>query len=359
MARAQDRIATLSAKHIRMPLKETFETAKRRTDASDVVIVELTTETGIVGIGSATPVEYVTGETVDSVMASVREVETYITGMRVLLFPGIALKLSELLPDAPSARAAIEFALIDAVGKLLYRPFYQVLGGKARRIETDLTIPVVPPEHASELAASAAEKGFSTFKVKVGSKNIDEDLDRAIAISRIAPQSRLIVDANQGFEPEQAVSFARRLAEYEVNVAVYEQPVDRQDVEGLAYVTRSVHVPVFADESVLTRSDLIKLARSKAVSGVNIKLMKSGFFGAAEIAIGCRAYGLDMMLGCMIEARPGITAAVHFACVEQGISHFDLDADLLLAEQGCGGFIRNGAWIEPVKAPGLGCQSES
>lgn len=350
-----DHIISLSAKHERLALKEPFETAKRRAEASDTVFVELVTESGVVSRGAATPVYYVTGETVDSVVSAVEAASPAVIGRSVRHYSAVFHSLGESLPDSPSARAAVESALVDAAGKIFSVPSYALFGGVARSVETDVTIPVVAPEHAGELAASAFERGFRFFKVKVGSKDQDEDLARVFAISRAAPASRLVLDANQGFLPDEAVNFIALLRDAGVNIEIFEQPVDKADVEGLAQVSAQAGVPVFADESVHTPADAVRLAAANAVHGVNVKLMKSGFFGALQIASVCRSLGLGLMLGCMLEPREGITAALHAACASEGFGHFDLDADMLLAEEGCGGFIRNGAWIYPTAASGLDC----
>lgn len=352
------RITGLRARHVQLPLKERFETAKRRAIMSDMVFVELTIEGGINGFGAATPVKYVTGETIESVISAVSEAEQIILGEDVRLVPELSFGLKKALPCSPGARAAVEMAMLDAVGKLSDRPSYALFGGTPRSIETDITIPIAPSAHAEELAAQAATRGFRQFKVKVGGGNVEEDLARAEAISCAVPGCSLVVDANQGFNPDEAVKFIDRLSKSGANIAIFEQPVDRYDIKGLMYVSQTVDVPVFADESACSIDDVIKLGESLCVSGVNIKLMKSGIIGALEMIAGCRAYGLSSMLGCMIEPRVGITAAVHLAYIFEDICHFDLDADLLLARENSGGFVREGAFIRPVTAPGLDFRPE-
>jgi L-alanine-DL-glutamate epimerase-like enolase superfamily enzyme len=349
-----DRIVALSAKHEQLLLKEPFETAKRRALASDTVIVELITEKGIVGRGAATPVQYITGETVESVITAVDTTSKELIGDELIFFTDIIIKLKMLLCESPSARAAIESAILDAYGKICGKPVYEILGGAEMVFETDVTIPVVIPKYAAELAIQATARGFRKFKVKVSGKNDNEDLARALSISQAVLGSSLIVDANQGFQPNEAIDFIHRLVEEGAKIDVFEQPVDKSDIEGFAHVTKNANVPVFADESVLTVEDLIKLAKQKAISGVNIKLMKSGFFGALEIAMACKMFDLDLMLGCMLEPRFGISSAIHLACISNGFMHFDLDADLLLVDQSTGGYVREGALIRPIGVPGLG-----
>ena len=350
-----DRITGLSARHERIPLKEPFEVAKRRAATSDAVLVELATAGGVAGFGAAVPVRYVTGESIRSVLSAVRKAAKVLVGRPALDFPSTSDDLARILPKDSSARAAIEMALFDAAGKLCGVPSYELFGGAPMSVETDITIPIVPPDHARELAARRAAEGFRLFKVKVGSKRPDEDAARARAVAEAVPAASLIVDANQGFRADQAISFAAQLRSAGVNIRLFEQPVDKSDLEGLARVSQSVDVPVFADESACSPSQVAQLAASRAVSGVNVKLMKAGILGALEIAAICQAEGLQLMLGCMLEPRIGITAALHVACAAGAFLHFDLDGDLLLDQESSGGFIRQGAWIRPIRAPGLGC----
>ncbi len=352
-------VTHLNVRHIQMPLKEPFETAKRRAEASDTVIVEIITDDGTTGLGAATPVQYVTEETIESVIASIENAKHILIGRPMLDFITPIPEIQEQLKDSPGARAAIEIAGLDAAGKITRKPVYRIFGGRRNKIETDVTIPVVPAIHAGELAAQAGEQGFRQFKVKVGSKDPQEDAARALAITRAVPHSCLVVDANQGFKPDEAIDFMQMLRISGVKIALFEQPVNRYDIEGLMHVKQNVDVPVFADESVCSPEDFIRIAEAGAVTGVNIKLMKSGFFGALKIAVGCRVHSLKFMLGCMLEPRIGIAAAVHLACSVQGFQHYDLDADLLLAEQGVGCFVRDGAVISPITFPGLGCLSGS
>lgn len=348
-------IASLSARHVTLPLRAPFEVAKRRAVTSEAVRVELVLDSGVTGLGCAVPVRYVTGETVGSVLRAVRKAAQSLGGRDALDLPSVARELAAVIPNDLSARAGVEMALFDAIGKSEGVPSYELFGGAPIRVETDATIPIVPPERAKQLAAREAARGFRQFKVKAGGKRPDEDLARATAVAEAVPDASLIVDANQGFEPDRAIRFIRQLQDSGVRIKLYEQPTDRSDLAGLARVAGRVDVPVFADESACSPSDVALLAASRAVAGVNVKLMKSGVLGSLEIAAICQAEGLELMLGCMLEPRIGIAAALHVACAAGSFSHFDLDSDLLLAEESGGGFSREDAWIRPVRSPGLGC----
>jgi len=180
---------------------------------------------------------------------------------------------------------------------------------------------------------------------------------RVIAITEGAPDCSLVVDANQGFSPTRAVGFTREMIDRGISIRLIEQPVDAADLEGMRYVTEHVGVPVFADEPALTPADVIDIARYKAASGVNIKMMKSGLIGSLEIMAICRAAGLGMMFGCMLESKVGQSAVAHLACGAPPASVFDLDSDLLIARQPIsGGVTRRGPSLKVSDLPGLGCE---
>ncbi len=338
-----------------LPLREPFETAQRRATTSPTVIVELLAG-DITGYGEATPVKYVTGEDVTSVVHDITTAAGALEGARLSEYRLSSKKLAEVLPYGKSARAGIEMAILDAFCKSLGIPLYTYLGGVALRIDTDVTIPICPPEHARELAAELAAKGFHQFKVKVGKDEV-EDLARVMAVSEVAPGGVYNIDPNQGFSPAQAVEFVEKLHRRGIHIHLLEQPVHAADLAGMRYVTENAGVPVFADEAAQSPADVLDIVRHKAAAGVNVKIQKAGMIGALEIKSICRAAGLDLMFGCMLESRIGQSAAVHIACGTCAFSVFDLDSDQLLADQPVtGGVERRGATLRVLNRPGLGCE---
>jgi L-alanine-DL-glutamate epimerase-like enolase superfamily enzyme len=349
------RIDRILAHPIDLPLREPFETAQRRAITSPTVIVELISGE-VKGYGEATPVKYVTGEDVATVLHDIGAAAQVLNGTPLQEYRLASRKLADILPYGKSARAAIEMALLDAFCKVIGVPLYAFLGGAALRIETDVTIPICEPAHANQLAAELASKGFRQFKVKVG-KERSEDLARVQAVMEAAPNAVFNIDANQGFEPDQAVEFVRKLQSLGARIQLLEQPVHASDLEGLRYVTECAGVPVFADEAAQTPADVIDIIRHKAATGVNVKIQKAGMIGALEIKSICRAAGLELMFGCMLESRIGQSAAAHIACGTGAFTVFDLDSDLLIADQPVsGGAQRQGATLRVSNRPGLGCE---
>ncbi len=349
------RVDEILAYPVELPLVMPFETAYRRATTSPTVIIELHAGE-FVGYGEATPVRQVTGEDVSTVIHDISTAAQVLIGADVSQFRLSARKLVEALPQGKTACSGVEIAMLDAYTKSLGIPMYSLFGGAAIRIETDVTIPICPPEQARERAAEMSARGFKLFKVKVG-KNHDEDIERVIAISEGASECSFVLDANQGYTPSQAVRFTKAVLDHSLSVRLLEQPVDAADLNGLKYVTDNVPVPVFADESAQTPADVLEVVRYRAANGVNVKLMKAGVVGALTISSICRAAKLDLMFGCMLESRIGQAASVHVACGTNSFSVFDLDQDLLVADQPIkGGVERNGPVLKLLGGPGLGCE---
>lgn len=311
-------------------LKGPFRTAKGSKTSSPSVIIELKLKNGICGFGSATPVKYVTGEDVTSVLTALEKCIPIINGLDICRYLQVFETLKRTIPEDFTARSALEIAVLDAFCKLYNLPMCNFFGGHGSRIETDITIPIVSPERAKALVSEAVSAGFNSLKLKIEGKDIDEDFARVAAICESAPSCSLRLDANQSLTPESVVTFVKRCLEAEIKIDMLEQPVPADDIEGLRYVTKNTPVPIFADESAVTPSDVLKLLKHDAVDGINVKLMKCGISGAMDIISMCKAAGKELMLGCMIETAVSMSAAVSLACGTGAFSRIDLDAHLLM-----------------------------
>ena len=199
-------------------------------------------------------------------------------------------------------------------------------------METDVTIPINPPEYMAQKARERVAQGFDVLKVKMG---VDEasDLARMKAIREaVGANVKIRIDANQAWSAKEAINMIARLDEYDLELV--EQPVKADDLEGLAEVTRASRVPIMSDESCFTAKDALKLIRGRCVDIVNIKLMKCGGLREAQkINAICEAAGVTVMLGCMAEeTNIGITAAASLGAALKNITRADLDATFSLAD---------------------------
>lgn len=325
-------IVAVTASPFDTPLHNPFVTSQGSAHTARAVAVQIALENGETARGESVPVTYVTGETIDSVLATCSAVAPQLVGIDPLHYQQAADIISSNTIGSPSARCGLEMALLAAFSAEQGMSIHRLLGSAFPSMQTDITIPIVP--NAGELAQLAWAVGMRVFKIKVGDPDRDADWSRISAIRAAAPDAVLRIDANQAFEPQEAVDFARRLLETGALVELLEQPVRKEDFEGLDWVARNSPVPVFADESCRTPEDALKLVTATAVQGLNLKINKNGIFGVLDIIAIARAAGRRLMLGCMLETRYSIAVSLAIACGTGAFQHIDLDSHLLLDEPG-------------------------
>ncbi len=247
-------------------------------------------------------------------------------------------------------------ALWDLYGKKYGIPVYKMWGAGRSKLITDITISVNAPEEMAKDALAAVQRGYDTLKVKVG---IDPSLDimRLEAIrNAVGPHIRIRIDANQAWKPKQAVMLLQQMQDKGLDIELVEQPVPAHDINGLKYVTAHSYVPVLADESVFSVEDALKILQMQAADLINIKLMKcGGLTNALKIATLAEVYGVECMIGCMLEAKVSVNAAVHLACAKHIITRIDLDGPVLCSQDPIlGGAVFQEKEITVSDAPGLG-----
>src|SRR5262249_17400948 len=150
------------------PMKSPFETALRRSVTAENVLLRARLADGTVGFGEASPAEYVTGETPEIVLSALREAASALAGADAAPLQSWRALLDEALPHQPTARSAVEMALLDAVTRSWGVPLWIYFGGSVSRVRTDLTIPITAPDEAGALAKEAAALGYRSLKIKVG-----------------------------------------------------------------------------------------------------------------------------------------------------------------------------------------------
>ncbi|MDH7571577.1 MAG: enolase C-terminal domain-like protein, partial [Armatimonadota bacterium] len=295
------RIRSARAEPLEFALPVPFETSQARRDRARNVLITVELESGACGIGEAAPAPHVTGERPEETLQILQAFAANLVGADAARYRAVSAKFQALHPAAHAARAGLEMALLDAYCRHLGAPLFQFLGGACSQVITDVTIPIVPPEEAAQAAQAAFARGFTDLKVKIGAGEADRE--RVLAVAAAAPGARVRLDGNQGLTAAAAVRLLAEVQRAGVNVVLFEQPLPRHDLEGARMVRQQISVPLALDESVLSPQDAWEVARRGAADVVNIKLMKSGLLGALEIIGVCRAAGLRLMLGCMLESR--------------------------------------------------------
>ncbi|HDD56596.1 MAG TPA: dipeptide epimerase, partial [Nitrososphaeria archaeon] len=251
---------------------------------------------------------------------------------------------------------AIETALLDLYAKIAGLSLVDLLGGKIKKsLETDYTISLQPVEDVVDEALEIVDKGFKVLKVKLGD-DPRKDLERVKALrDRLGYDVRIRVDANQGWNPKQAIWISKRLEKFEIELI--EQPVPYWCVDELKMLRESVEIPIAADESAKDLRDVLRLVSIGAVDVVNIKLMKCGGpLTALRISDLCEKAGVKCMIGCGLETKISITAAASIAYMRDNIAFIDLDSPLFIdKEPTIGGIVyESGGKIELLHENGLG-----
>ncbi len=342
---------------ISVPLRTPFKTALRSVNSVEDVIVEIHTDTGAIGYGEAPPTGAITGDTTGAIIGAIQDhIAKTIIGRDVDELEPLLQAVQKCIVGNSSAKAAVDMAIWDLYGQLYNIPVHKLLGSGRKHIITDLTISVNDPNTMVKDALIAIDRGYDCLKMKVG---VDPELDVArLAAVRGAVGKDVVIriDANQAWSPKQAVRILNSMQEQGLNIELVEQPVKAHDFEGLKYVTDHSYVPVLADESVFSPEDAMTIMKMGAADLINIKLMKcGGLYNALKIASAAEVFGVECMIGCMLEAKIAVNAAVHLACAKNIITKVDLDGPVLCSEDPIlGGAVFDEKKITVSDDPGLG-----
>jgi len=313
---------------VTLAYKEPFRIAPGMSTESHNIIVKISTDYGVVGWGESSPSERVTGESVETVVKILDRIAPRLIGECPLRIEQNVELMDSLISGNPAAKAAIDMALHDILGKTACKPLFMLMGGYRTQVLTDITLSIKSPKEMARDAAKAVKKGFKALKVKVG-VNPTEDLERIKRIREAVGETiELRIDANQGWTPKQAIEVLNKMEKFNIQFA--EQPVPAENLKGLTEVKRNSPIPIMADESVHSPEDALRLIQAEAVDLINIKLMKSGgILKARKIAAIAESAGIPCMIGCMGESEVGIAAGAHLAAAVKNIQYADLDSDIL------------------------------
>jgi L-alanine-DL-glutamate epimerase-like enolase superfamily enzyme len=327
----------VTARIVSLELAETFVIARESTDVAEVVQVEIR-HGDVSGYGEGAPIDRYE-ETAESALAYVEE-HAEALGDDPFALDEIEARLA---PREWAARAAIDGALHDLQGKLLEVPVWRLLGLRREGPPTSWTIWLGDPDEMASRAAKAVD--FSRLKLKLGARD-GLDVDRVRAVREVT-HAPLQVDVNEYWSYDEALEALPQLAA--LGVEYCEQPLPAGDPDGPKLKAASP-IPIYVDEDCHRLADVAACA--ERAHGINIKLAKSGGIReAVRMAHAASAFGLGVMLGCMVESGLGISAAAQIASL---CNHVDLDGNLLIAEDPWPGvdFSQGVQW--PSEEAGLG-----
>jgi len=326
----------INVRTVKLNLKDTFRTTHGAADIKEVVVTEIEG-----GLGEASPVLYY-GETIETVKDFIKRADKVI-GDDLFKLEDICKRLNEVAAYNSAAKAAIDIALHDAIGKKLNIPVYKMLGITARdNIPTSYTISISDPDNMKK--QTQKNQGYQVYKVKVG---VPGDIDMVAAV-REATNARIRVDANAGWTLKEAIQKIKYLEKY--NIEFIEQPLHWKDYEGFKILRTKTDLPIIADEGVMTAEDIP--VYNGIVDGINIKLQKSGGIREAfkMIAV-ARSFKMKVMVGCMVESSIGISAAAQIAPL---VDYVDLDGNMLIDNDPYNGVYAENGFLKYPDRPGIG-----
>lgn len=353
------KIRSIEAIPVRVPRAHVSRSAFGTRTATNAGIVRLETDEGITGWGEISLVWWREGA---GLCPAVRDLlAPALVGEDVADVSRLSRRMEALLPgrtDAP-ARAGIEMAMLDVVGKAAGVPVHTLLGGRFREtVPLSFSIHMDTPTRMADAAADLTQQGFRTLKVKLG-RPWHEDLEALNAVrERIGPAVRLRVDVNEAWSSvAEAVRRIRQLVSFDVELV--EQPLAAADLAGLAELRARSDVPIAADESVWTPGDAWEVLTRRAADVINVYVSEAGGLLPARQMLGMAALtGVRTWVGSMPELGVGTAANVHLGAAAPEL---DLDSDA------CGFLyhdgdvlaapltVRDGAILVP-DGPGLGIE---
>jgi muconate cycloisomerase len=344
---------------VALPLKKPVAMAFETVAHARNILVRIEAADGTVGWGEAASAPTMTGDTLEGLVAAVRDhLAPVLLGKDARMQPALRRAMQAALLGNTGAHSAVEMALFDLAGRAAGRPLIELIGGAQRRAVAPMWLLGNSAPEADIAEAHAKEReGFRFFKLKVGTKPIEQEIAATHALrAALGPNIPLCADANGGLVPDDA---RRYVTETEAAGLMFlEQPLAPDARAELAALAKDSPIPLGADEAIHSIADIESQARC-GVRGISLKLIKlGGLTHALAAAAHCRKLNLSINVAAKIaESSIGSAAAVHLACavpdVSWGVSltHFYLAEDLVRRPLPLG----NGAVALPV-GPGLGVE---
>ena len=308
----------LSFEPYELQLRHTFTVSSYSRKTTPDVQVRIDYE-GYTGYGEASMPPYL-GQSVETVCSFLNKVdlEQFRDPFQV---DNILSYIDSLSQGDSAAKAAVDIALHDLVGKLMGQPWWRIWGlDPCKTPDTTFTIGIDTPDVVRQKTRECADR-FNILKVKVGLDN-DKEMIRTI---REVTDLPLAVDANQGWKDRQQ-SLEEIFWLKENGIVMVEQPMAKERIEDNAWITERSPLPIFADEAIQRLADIPSI--KGAYHGINIKLMKcTGMREAWKMLNYARAEGMKVMIGCMTETSCAVSAA---AQLSPAVDFADLDGNLLI-----------------------------
>ncbi|MFQ5894643.1 MAG: mandelate racemase/muconate lactonizing enzyme family protein, partial [Nitrospinota bacterium] len=353
------KVASIEVVPVDMPLKGYFKSGTRKRNVQPGLIARVESDDGAEGVGDVEPTEGYSPAGRDACALAIRrKLAPALRGLEAGNILAALARMDEVLEGHWEAKAAVEMALFDLRGTVLGVPVWGLLGGR-RREEVGLNawVGIQPAERAAAEALDFLERGFRSCKVKVGGE-FEADRDRVMAVREaVGDRMAIRADANETYDVGGAIQLARALAS--CDLTLFEQPVPRADLEGLAQVRRASPVPIMADEAVSDHGSLIRVLRAEAADIVKVKVMKQGgLLRTSQMVATAEAAGVPCVVGHGFGLTLHTLAEVHLAATSANVlDALECVGPLKMAGDVVGEPLDlSGGSVRVPDAPGLGAE---
>jgi L-alanine-DL-glutamate epimerase-like enolase superfamily enzyme len=306
---------------VSLPMLKPVIMAGEEVRQADNALVKIVADSGAVGWGEAASAPVMTGETLESIVTAVHYLSPVLRGRDAGDIVGALAAMDGRMYGNHGAKAAIEIALHDLVGRATSKPVHALLGSK-RRSEIPLLAVIGGGDYDGDLKDAEKKRaaGFTAFKIKVGVETAEKDAVRTRAICKILDGLLTSADANQGFGTAEALTYVRAVDG--CGLGFFEQPVEAHDLAGMAAVAAATTIPIGADEGIHSLDDIQRHHDRKAARGVSLKAIKlGGIRGVVAAATLCDRLGMRVNISCKTgESSIACAAALHAASVIPNIA---------------------------------------
>jgi len=306
------KIVSVRAIPYAIPFSRPLHFASGSIDLADNVLVQVTTDDGVVGMAEAPPRPYTYGETQVSIVGVIEKLfAPAVEGLTLLDRVVVRARLGRTVGN-PTAKAAIDMAMWDAWGKTIGQPVHELLGGYADRLRVSHMLGFEAPEIVADQAIELRETlGITSYKIKVGRQPVDLDVAVCRAVRKaVGDDAEIYIDGNRGWTAPQAAEAVRQLEG--VGLSRVEELCRADDVMGRRWLVSQCPVPFVADESAPTPADVTRELMAGAATGVSIKTARTGFSDSLRVAHLAEGLGVETVIGNQIDGQVGTACSLAF-----------------------------------------------
>lgn len=314
------KIASVKAIPYAIPYMKPLHFASGSIAVADNVLIQVTTDEGIVGIAEAPPRPYTYGETQESIVAAIDKLfGPAIVGLSPFDREKARDRMERTVGN-PTAKAAVDMAMWDALGKTLGMSVHTLLGGYSGSLRVSHMLGFDTPEAIADQAILLHEElGIASFKIKVGRHPIKLDVEVCRAVrDALGDDIEIYVDGNRGWSAAESAQALKMLDE--VGLSRVEELCPADDIVARRWLVAQCPIPFVADESVVNPASVTREILSGAATAISIKTARTGFSGSLRVSNLAEGLGVEAVIGNQIDAHIGTVCSLAFGASQQSTS---------------------------------------